>query len=1007
MDDGRERARQERVNVHVASILSELGLRAESERIRGLGRRRVPDFELSHPLVGLMLGEAEVGTWEYDDKAKERLIERARERFGDPIFRGYDFILLLIYKHEDLERIAGLDEHKAREEVAGFKVGVGLAVRGEAFQLGGHYTIFRGEPAEVRNIPFALDSLIEEFFSELRRRSPSVRTKIEEFVSGLVSVLDSYSNSLAAEFMKDSNLLERLAEVAGKLSVAWEAIRDVYERPKITFRLLLLLEALATALYWVAVKERYHTLRPLDCTRLTYEGFVNHLETLLNGQGVSRYAELNTDFLGVLKAVPPHRLLDEATSKICVEVVNGYSILRVMGSSVLSLMYQRMLSETYRHAFATFYTKIPAAKLLATLAVEGFEEKVIDPACGTGSLLLAALERRMSLLGGEALRRMAEELGGRSVPILDIAREKVLERTVGLDALKPATLITALNLRIATHGSPPDSLRIYYVPVGEVRAGSLDLLTEMKNALPSEVRRLLEEGFDLVITNPPFTRSDRIPGLIGRKARELLAELSRKGRLTFGSVPVERIFVAGLAKPFMVLADRLVKEGGKIAAVLPTAVLSRPTWRDLREGLVKSYSIEYIVISWAPGTPNFSSDTQLREVLLVARKGKRGGGRTKIIGLLKRIDEFEYRDIELLTREAKRAGDGFKYVDSGSSTIGYVNVVDGALVEGLSDNLYRLIAFKNPQLVKFHLKVIGQNGIKLGDLFQVGSVIDHPSGLRVVKRDEDTPLLYPQPALWGSGESLNVRAPIVDRAPWKVGVKDESEVIIKYWSPERTFYKANLFMLRRGRLNTHYVLAIRVGEDAVSNVWWCLRTREQLKDPHIVEKLLVYMNSTFGFFHLLGERLETEGLFVEYKKEHLVNMLIPDLRRVPPPSTSALRALRSSMPRFDKYLETAAARNKEGSLRDVAEELSKEGNELLARATLDLEVYSWLTNTLGVSPPEDFYLALNEEVEALRNIMEGGQEAGEGVADEPRKQGIAKHRSLESWFKGSKAAGST
>ncbi len=65
-----------------------------------------------------------------------------------------------------------------------------------------------------------------------------------------------------------------------------------------------------------------------------------------------------------------------------------------------------------------------------------------------------------------------------------------------------------------------------------------------------------------------------------------------------------------MAKPFMILADKLVKVGGRVAAVLPTSVLSRPAWSDIREGLVNGYDIEYIVISWAPGTPSFSSDTQ-------------------------------------------------------------------------------------------------------------------------------------------------------------------------------------------------------------------------------------------------------------------------------------------------------------------------------------------------------------------------------------------------------------
>jgi hypothetical protein len=534
--------------------------------------------------------------------------------------------------------------------------------------------------------------------------------------------------------------------------------------------------------------------------------------------------------------------------------------------------------------------------------------------------------------------------------------------------------------------------------VGEVRAGSLDILT---GVLQNErLLELLKGGFDLVIMNPPFTRSDRVSALIGKRARETLTKYAKEDKLMFGHVKVKDIFKAGMAKPFMVLADKLVKDRGRIAAVLPTSILSRPSWSDIREGLVKNYSIEYIVISWAPGTPNFSSDTRLREILLVARKSREKTN-LKVIGLFKRVDDLDHADVEAVVKQAREVSRGYSVVVSNNGEVGYVMVIDRSLVEKFSDNLYRLVAFKNPKLLEFHHNLIS-SGVRLGDLFDVGSVIDHTSGLRVVNRTANTSLLYPHPAVWGSGDELFVRTPLVDQAPYTVGVEREDSVKVKYWSPTQdTFYSAKLFMLRRGRLNTQYVLAFGLNEDAVSNVWWPLRLKSS-SSRDLISKFLVFMNSTFGLFHLLGERLETEGLFVEYKKQHLINMLLPDLHKVPPPSQDALRALRSPMPRFDDYLDLVARLNQDKPLTDVARELLEKNNEFSARARLDLEVVRWLTEVFELKIPQDFYVLLHEEVKTLRSIMERGHEEEEIIEDEPGRLIATKHRTLDKWFVKSK-----
>jgi hypothetical protein len=141
-------------------------------------------------------------------------------------------------------------------------------------------------------------------------------------------------------------------------------------------------------------------------------------------------------------------------------------------------------------------------------------------------------------------------------PFLDALSERLLDNTYGADALRVAAALTSASLTVVSRGLKHERLKVVHTPVGRERAGSLDLVTSNKKLIPSE---LLREGgdFTLVIMNPPFTRSDRISQLIGDEAKRNITDAN----LTFGKVELKNIFTAGLSKPFLALADRLLQEG--------------------------------------------------------------------------------------------------------------------------------------------------------------------------------------------------------------------------------------------------------------------------------------------------------------------------------------------------------------------------------------------------------------------------------------------------------------
>ena len=200
------------------------------------------------------------------------------------------------------------------------------------------------------------------------------------------------------------------------------------------------------------------------------------------------------------------------------------------------VVFQKLIAD--RQFLATYYTRPEAAALLAALALpdnmppggaEWEDEETLasaqvgDFACGTGTLLSMAYQR-ISLL---------HELHGGDPRKLH--GPMMRHGLVGLDVLNIAVHLTAAMLASSHPDTPFDGECLLTMPFGEqgnnnVAIGSLDLLAKTVQPslldaavaisaggrAPEEVRDLLSrvghERFDVVIMNPPFTRSTGMEG---------------------------------------------------------------------------------------------------------------------------------------------------------------------------------------------------------------------------------------------------------------------------------------------------------------------------------------------------------------------------------------------------------------------------------------------------------------------------------------------------------------
>ena len=336
-------------------------------------------------------------------------------------------------------------------------------------------------------------------------------------------------------------------------------------------------------------------------------------------------------------------------------------------------IFQRLIAD--RKYLATFYTLPASAALLARLAVARMDVDWSDPdaiadlrigdfACGTGALLSAVYDQ---------VAARHERAGGDSANLHAAMMEEVL---YGCDVMPSAIHITGSTLSGMHPNVGFGQSRLYTMPYGRqedttVKIGSLELLQSSSamtlfntsdpalrtgSAGEETAAQVLvdvpDEGFDLVIMNPPFTSNtkhyDAGDGVLNaafaafNASEEDQSDMARLMRQRTRDTAYHGH--AGLGSAFAALADRKVRPGGVVAFVLPFTAITGSSWAKFREMIASRYADITILSIAANGRDmSFSSDTGMAECLVIGRKiaeGEDPAVRGKFVSLAGRPSSF-------------------------------------------------------------------------------------------------------------------------------------------------------------------------------------------------------------------------------------------------------------------------------------------------------------------------------------------------------------------------------
>ena len=572
--------------------------------------------------------------------------------------------------------------------------------------------------------------------------------------------------------------------------------------------------------------------------------------------------------LGAISANPDNGLAVRNLARVIAQISEEVAGLR---HDLLGRIFHRVLDTA--HYDGSFYTSTAAAVLLASLALREQDAdwsdpnavaalRICDPACGTGTLLMAAAERIRDL----------RNAAGRGDPEDEEALGLALVEDVlwGYDSNLTATHMAASTVGMLSPATQFSHMNIHRVRLGVIDGvpyvGSLEFLTgqvrladwpDLAERLEGNEAAPLPPPMDLVIMNPPYTR-DSLRYDQFNIADELAVK--RREMQLFSGRPTH---LAGNSGSFLVLANHICQsDTGTIAAVLPLVGITDKSGFEIRKFIGTNYHVETIVSSHDPRRIYFSENTSIGEVLLICRRwrGEEPKPPTRVFNLAYN-PETPLEALDTAAKIQRATGGGglavqhftVQEVDSDRIARG-----DWAAVNFLSPFLvdaYRTLSEASPSVVPTvalsQLAAIGPEGRRIRDSYTTSN-LPTPSGRR---------------ALWYHKTDVTQSM----RAETDVYIEPKESnrhLADSYWEQRSCLLLPHQLWLPLAR-----VAAVILPEPAVGSRWAPCRPH----DPSIAKALCLYLNSTPGLLSLLGERDNRKPSYPSFSLDTLRSAPVPDL----------------------------------------------------------------------------------------------------------------------------------
>lgn len=880
LGDLMERYREEVINLRFADVLREMGFKASGETI---SKGKLPDVMVT--VEGLKINiEGRFKSSPLITKLKEK----CRERIED----GICSIAIGVIYPENLREA----QNDARL-ITKIKRSVF-----DAFLL--HTT-----SAGINELSFS-SVKIEDLALELNHLYGVVITNdiLKEQITKVNKAINETSSiaSMSGLFFESEVVIEKLKEILGlKHLKLKKSKKKSFNKDILQIGLFIIFDALVFHEILSATQHGIGSLKDVPDARIS-SFLKTEWEKIIKINYLPIFDLAKTVCINLPTAPEMDRIL-KILIETALDVVCSGVLLK---HDLMGRIYHKLLLKTTGKHYATYYTSIPAATLLANLTIktknpdtawdfsklENLEEfGIIDPACGSGTLLSSAYTALKD-------KYILDRYNSDSPSLLDLGKyhKLMLEDILkGWDVLDYAGHLTLTTLALHNTKTTFRHSNIYTLRIGiidkQIYLGSLDILDpeilmvgkgfrsfatrkKMVGDRDEEIK-ITQNSQNIVTMNPPFSRSAGTVNIkFGYEEKDIINKMNKHLRDLGRKLAFTGIGQAGLGAYFVLLGNMLLRQSGRLALVLPRAVLSGVSWKKIREDLLlRQYEIEYIVSNYDPGDKesgiepwNFSENTDLGEVLIVARKTKMPARSkyTTFINLWNKPAN-EPVGIKICSIASKmRFQKKLKYLEGDTYSTLKLNEKDIGTTYNVSQELlkYNFLApclFAHPELNKFVFSLIGNNLMPLIPISRISKKLgvdrkQVETSFTLVKHKTSFPVLW--------GHPLSIDKVALSKTDFAKPIDDTA--IDKY-----KLSCAKLLVAERVWTNTLNIVSLYTEKPLLATMFW----EVDVNDEH-AKILSLWFNSTFGLILLLSKAINNKGTWFNLKKSQLTTLPILDIK---------------------------------------------------------------------------------------------------------------------------------
>ena len=340
-----------------------------------------------------------------------------------------------------------------------------------------------------------------------------------------------------------------------------------------------------------------------------------------------------------------------------------------MGADHAGPLFNRVMGN--QASDGAYFTKPAAASIAARLTMDACgdtdwtqanvwrEHKIVDLACGSGTLLAAMLTN---------MKHRAREQGASETEVTDLQKLAVEETIKGMDINPVSLQLAASQLTAGNREIRYRQMGLHLMPYGpnkenpkRVLAGTLELLGQKAIVPRNEELEIeddkigsqtvwnqhedadLEDAVDaarnarIVIMNPPFTNRSKTGEKFPKGTQQALrSRVDNMEKVLVRNDKDMEDFVDknSIGPLFVALADCCVgKDKGIVTMIRPTIVLSTSSAQNERRLLANRYHIHTVLTCHQPNNFNLVQRSNINESIIVAKRHNGTKPSTRFINL--------------------------------------------------------------------------------------------------------------------------------------------------------------------------------------------------------------------------------------------------------------------------------------------------------------------------------------------------------------------------------------